>query len=117
MSVYQCVYVSVYQCIRVAICLCIPVYVHCCCCLPTPFDPCLWAESDHLAFGPPASLSLHLASSYITPAGSVHKSRGENVCAYVSAVEEMVCVMWCGCYTGGIVVMSVIWCSLCVSMI
>ena len=36
-------------------------------------------ESDHPAFGPPASLSLHLASSSITPAGSVHKSRGDSV--------------------------------------
>ena len=33
-------------------------------------------------------ISLHLASSPITPAGSVHKSRGDNV----GAVEEMVCV-------------------------
>ena len=42
-------------------------------------DPCLFRESDHPAFGPPASLSLHLVSSSITPAGSVHKSRGYNV--------------------------------------
>ena len=45
-------------------------------------DPCLWGGggSDHPACGPPASLSLHLASSSITPAGSVHnKSRGDNV--------------------------------------
>ena len=42
-------------------------------------DPCLWGESDHPAFGPPASLSFHLASSSITPAGSVHKSRGASV--------------------------------------
>ena len=42
-------------------------------------DPCLWGESNHPAFGPPASLSLHLASSSITPAGSIHKSRGGNV--------------------------------------
>ena len=34
-------------------------------------DPCLWGESDHPAFSPPASSS-------ITPAGSVHKSRGSN---------------------------------------
>ena len=43
------------------------------------FDPCLWGEYDHPAFGPPASISLHLASSSITPAGSVHKSRGDSV--------------------------------------
>ena len=31
--------------------------------------PCLWGESDHPAFSPPASFSLHLASSSITPGG------------------------------------------------
>ena len=31
------------------------------------------------ACGPPASISVHLASSTVTPAGSVHKSRGDNV--------------------------------------
>ena len=31
-------------------------------------DPCLWGKFDHPAFGAPASLSLHLASSSITPA-------------------------------------------------
>ena len=36
-------------------------------------------ESDHPTFGPPASLSLHQASSSITPVGSVHKSRGDSV--------------------------------------
>ena len=51
-------------------------YGWCCCCLPTPL---LVGESDHPTFGPPASLSLHLASSFITPAGSVHKSRGDIV--------------------------------------
>ena len=59
-------------------------------------DPCLWGESDHPAVGPPASISLHLASSSITPAGSVHKSRGDNV----GAVEEMVCVMCLGVAEG-----------------
>ena len=42
-------------------------------------DPCLWGESNHPTFGPPASLSLHLASSSITLSGSVHKSRGDSV--------------------------------------
>ena len=55
-------------------------------------DPCLWGESDPPAFNPPAGLSLHLASSSITPAGSVHKSRGDSV-VRVGAVEEMVCVV------------------------
>ena len=37
-----------------------------------------------IASGSPASLSLHLASSSITPAGSVHNSRGDNVgCMWV----------------------------------
>ena len=36
-------------------------------------------ESDHPAFGPPARISLHLARIPITPAGSVHKSRGDSV--------------------------------------
>ena len=36
-------------------------------------------ESDHPAFGPLASISLHLARSTITPSGSVHKSRGDIV--------------------------------------
>ena len=42
-------------------------------------DPCLWEESDHPAFGRPASLCLHLASISITPTGSVHKSSGDSV--------------------------------------
>ena len=29
--------------------------------------------------GPPGSISLHLASNSITPAGSVHKSRGDSM--------------------------------------
>ena len=45
----------------------------CCCCLPTP------SISYIPACGPPASFSVHLASSGVTPAGSVHKSRGDNV--------------------------------------
>ena len=65
-------------------------------------DPCLSGESDHPAVGPPASISLHLASNSITTAGSVHKSRGDSVC---------------GCCRGGIVVMDVIWRRLCVSII
>ena len=36
-------------------------------------------ESDHPAFVPPASISLHMASSSITPVGSVHQSRGDAV--------------------------------------
>ena len=49
-------------------------------------------ESDVHACGPPARFSVHLASSAVTPAGSVHKSRGDNV-ARMCAVEEMMCVV------------------------
>ena len=47
-----------------------------CFCLPTPLTLVCGGES---AFDPPISLSLHLASTSITPAGSVHKSRGDSV--------------------------------------
>ena len=40
----------------------------CCCCLPTPMT---------LARG--GVFYVHLASSAVTPVGSVHKSRGDNV--------------------------------------
>ena len=36
-------------------------------------------ESDVPACGPPASFSVLLVSSEVTPAGSVHKSKGDNV--------------------------------------
>ena len=49
------------------------------CCLPTPMALASGGESDVPACGPPASFSVHLASSAVTPAGSVHKSRGDNV--------------------------------------
>ena len=45
---------------------------------PLPW-PLLVVESDVPACGPPASFSVHLASSAVTPAGSVHKSRGDSV--------------------------------------
>ena len=38
-----------------------------------------WGESDLPACGPPASFSDHLYSSSVTPAGFVHKSRGDNM--------------------------------------
>ena len=48
-------------------------------CLHTPLTlVCGGGESDHPAFGPPASIYLHLASSSITPAGSFHKTRGDS---------------------------------------
>ena len=46
-----------------------------CCCLPTPMT----LASDVPACGPPASFSVYLDSSAVTPAGSVHKFRGDNV--------------------------------------
>ena len=46
-------------------------------------------ESGVPACGPPASFSVHLASSAVTLVGSVHKSRGDNV----GTVEEMMCVV------------------------
>ena len=55
-----------------------------CCCLPTPMTLASGGESDVPACGPPASFSVHLTSSAVTPARSVHKSRG-----------EMWCVCWC----------------------
>ena len=36
-------------------------------------------ESDVTACGPPASFSVHMVSSAVTLAGSVYKSRGDNV--------------------------------------
>ena len=51
-------------------------------CVVYPF-PCLLlvggGGAELPACGPPARLSAHLASSAVTPAGSVHKSRGDNV--------------------------------------
>ena len=35
-------------------------------------------ESDVPACGPAVRFSVHLASSAVTPVGSVHKSRGDN---------------------------------------
>ena len=59
-------------------------YNPCCCCLPTPMKLASGGESDVPACGPPASFSVHLVSSAVTPAGSVHKSRGDNVvCMWV----------------------------------
>ena len=52
---------------------------------------CWWGESDFPACGPPVSYSVHLASSAVTPAGSVHKSRGDNV--VLMWVQLKKCVM------------------------
>ena len=50
-------------------------------------------ESDVPACGPPASFSVHLASSAVTPAGSVHIIQGRQCGVYVGAVKEMMCVV------------------------
>ena len=76
-----------------------------------PPYPLVWGgASNHPAFGPPASLSHHLASSSITPAGSVHKSRGDNVVRMWVQLNRW-CVSCVGVYRGGIVVMDVIFSS------
>ena len=71
-------------------------------------------ESELPVCGSPAIFSVHLASSAVTPAGSVHISRGDNM--YMGAVEEIMCVVYVSGYRG-IVVMDVIWLQVCVCMI
>ena len=48
-------------------------------------------ESDLPDCVPPASFSVHLASSAVTPVAFVHKSRGDNV------VHMWVLLKRCGC--------------------
>ena len=55
---------------------------------------CGGGESDVPACGPPASLSVHLTSSTVTPAGCSHKSRGDNV---VRMWEQL--KIGCVCFT------------------
>ena len=50
--------------------------VSCCCCLPTPMT--LASEGSPM-FPLVVHQPAYLASSAVTPAGSVHKSRGDNV--------------------------------------
>ena len=50
-------------------------------------------ETDVPASGPPASFSVRLDSSAVTPAGTAHKSMGCQSGAYVGAVEEMMCAV------------------------
>ena len=63
-------------------------------------------ESDLPACGPPATLSVHLASSALTPAGSVHKCRSDNVVRMWMQLMCVVCVS--ECYRGEIVAIDVI---------
>ena len=59
-------------------------------CLPTLLTLVWGGESDHPAFGPPAIISLHLTSNSITPARSVHKSRGDSVVRMLVQLKR-----WC----------------------
>ena len=75
-----------------------PFGAHHCVVSTNSLDPCLWGGGggphQHV-FGPPASLPLHPASSSITPAGSVHKSKGDNVVRmWVQVKRRCVLCMW-----------------------
>ena len=48
-------------------------------------DPCFWGESDLPACGPPAGISVHLASSAVNPV-ALSTNRGVTV-------EEMMCIV------------------------
>ena len=48
------------------------------CCLPTPMTLASGGIRSS-ACGPPASFSVNMARTVVSPAGSVHKSRGDNV--------------------------------------
>ena len=52
---------------------------HVVCCLSITMTLASGGESNVPACGPPASFSVHLTSRAVTPAGSVHKSKGDNV--------------------------------------
>ena len=56
-------------------------------------DPCYWGESVLPAFGPSASFSVHLASSAVTTAGSVHKSMSDNVVCMWVQLKRIMCVV------------------------
>ena len=65
-----------------------------CCCLPTPMTlPS--GKSDVPVCGSPASFSVHLASSAVTPAGSVYKSRGDNVVSTWVQLKMMINISSC----------------------
>ena len=58
---------------------------------PLPW-PLLVGKVWYVVCGPPASFSSHLASSDVTPARSVHKSRGDNVVRM--RVQLKMCVVY-----------------------
>ena len=88
-----------------------------CRCLPTPMTLASrgWSPIFTLVVHV-ASFSVNVAISAVTPAGSVHKSRGDNVVRMWMQLKRCVCVLG-GCYKEGIVLMDVIWRRLRVSMI
>ena len=51
-------------------------------------------ESDVPACGPPAGFSVHLVRSAVTSAGSVHKSRGDNVVRMWVQLKRCVSCVW-----------------------
>ena len=51
----------------------------CCCCLPTPLILASGGGVDLSARGTSASFSVHLTSGSVTPSGSVHNYRVDNV--------------------------------------
>ena len=63
----------------------------CCCCLHTPLTLASGVIRSSTC-GPPASFSVHPASSAVTPAGSVHKSRGDNM-VYMWVQLKLWCVL------------------------
>ena len=67
--------------------------------------------------GPPGSLSVQLASSAVTSAWSVQKSRGDNPVRMWVQLKRWCVTCVCECYRGGILVMDVFWRRLCISMI
>ena len=58
---------------------CVPIQSSVVVVYPLPRPLLVGGGSDRPVCGPPASFSVHLASSAVTPAGSIHKSRGDNV--------------------------------------
>ena len=65
-------------------------------------------ESDVPACGPPASFSVHLASSAVTPAGSVHKSRADNVVRmWVQLEAKTLCRYGCMYFLAALVLVCV----------
>ena len=53
-------------------------------------------ESDLPSRGPLASFSVHLASISVTPAGSVHKSMGDNLVRMWSRCAQYFVIASCG---------------------